>query len=156
MGRHARHEPHFFGRGGMTLAGFLIVCILQTMSDIKALDNFYEQQDEPIRGCLLALRAIILKQDDNIIAILRYGMPCFCYKGKMFVFLWVHKKLNQPYILFVEGHRFNEPFLLQEKRSRMKIMLFDANKDIPVKKVTGILKKALDLYRNGVIKIKDK
>lgn len=121
---------------------------------MKALDNFYEQQDEPNRGCLLALRAIILKQDDNITATIKYGMPCFCYKNKMFVFLWVHKKLHQPYLLFVEGEHFNEPFLLQEKRSRMKIMLFDAEKNIPVKKVEGILRKALDLYRNGVVNIK--
>ena len=134
------------------LAGLFYVRILQLM---KALDNFYEQQDEPNRGCLLALRSIILKQDENVTATLRYGMPCFCYKGKMFVFLWVHKKLQQPYILFVEGHRFNAPFLLQEKRSRMKIMLFDAEKNIPVKKVEGILKKALDLYHNGIVKIKD-
>lgn len=124
------------------------------MSNIKALDNFYEQQEEPIRGCLLALRSIIVTQDENVTATLKYGMPCFCYKGKMFVFLWVHKKLHQPYILIVEGEHFNEAFLLQEKRSRMKIMLFDADKDIPVKKVKDILKKALDLYRNGVVKIK--
>jgi hypothetical protein len=126
------------------LAGFFYVRILRLM---KALDNFYEQQHEPNRGCLLALRSIILKQDEHVTATLKYGMPCFCYMGKMFCFLWVHKKLHQPYILLVEGARFDEPFLIQEKRSRMKIMLFNAEKNIPVKKVEGILKKALDLYR---------
>lgn len=125
------------------------------MNTIKALDNFYEQQEEPNRGCLLALRSIILQQDTHVTATLKYGMPCFCYKGKMFCFLWVHKKLHQPYILLVEGEHFDEPFLIQEKRARMKIMLFDAEKDIPVKRVNSILKKALDLYRNRIVKIKE-
>lgn len=46
-------------------------------------------------------------------------------------------------------------FLIQEKRSRMKIMLLDPEKDLPVKKIETILKKAIDLYKNGTIKTKD-
>jgi hypothetical protein len=33
---------------------------------MNALTNFYEQQVEPVKGCLLALRSIILNQDSNI------------------------------------------------------------------------------------------
>ena len=79
-------------------------------------------------------------------------MPFFSYKGKMFCYLWYHKKHKQPYIGIVEGHRFNEPFLLQEKRSRMKIMLLDPNEDLPIDSIKSILQKALDLYRSGEIK----
>jgi hypothetical protein len=121
---------------------------------MKALDNFYEQLEEPMKGCLLALRSIILKQDSNVIAEWKYKVPFFCYKGKMFCYLWIHKKMNQPYIGIVEGKYFDEPFLVQEKRSRIKIMLFDPAKDIPVKSVESILQKALNLYRTGTIKIK--
>ena len=121
---------------------------------MNALDNFYEQQEEPVKGCLLALRSIILKQDSNITAEWKYGMPLFCYKGKMFCYLWIHKKKHQPYIGIVEGKYFDEPFLVQEKRSRMKIMLFDPAKDIPKKTVESILQKGLNLYRTGIIKIK--
>lgn len=121
---------------------------------IKALDNYYEQQEEPVKGCLLALRSIILKQDSNVAAAFKYGAPFFYYRGKMFCYLWVHKKTKQPYIGIVEGKYFEEPFLIREKRSRIKIMLIDPDKDIPVKRVEGILQKALDLYRNGIIKIK--
>jgi hypothetical protein len=32
-------------------------------------------------------------------------------------------------------------------------MLIDPDKDIPVKRVEGILQKALNLYRTGIIKI---
>jgi uncharacterized protein YdhG (YjbR/CyaY superfamily) len=112
---------------------------------MNAIDNYYEQQDEPIKSCLLALRAIILKQDKNVSAALSYGMPFFFYKGKRFCYLWVHKKHKQPYIGIVEGKHFDEPFLIQEDRSRMKIMLFDPNQDLPVKKIEKILQKSLDL-----------
>ena len=120
---------------------------------LTQLDNFYLQKDEPIRGCLLALKDIILKQDENISAEWKYGMPFFCYKGKMFCYLWVHKKYHQPYIGIVEGQRFNHPSLIIEKRSRMKIMLFEADQDLPVETIDDILRQALDLYRTGIIKL---
>ncbi len=119
---------------------------------LTQLDNFYLQKDEPIRGCLLALKDIILKQDENISAEWKYGMPFFCYNGKMFCYLWVHKKHHQPYIGIVEGQRFDHPGLIIEKRSRMKIMLFEADKDLPIETISNILKQALDLCRTGVIK----
>jgi uncharacterized protein DUF1801 len=122
---------------------------------MKEVDNFYLQQDEPIKGCLLALREIILSQDADITNALKYGMPFFCYKRKMFCYLWVHKKYKQPYIGIVEGKQFNEPFLIQEDRSRMKIMLFDPNKDLPIKTISTILQRAINLYKTGVIKISD-
>lgn len=123
---------------------------------MKALDNFYLGQDEPIKGTLLALKEIILKQDKDVTNEWKYGMPFFCYKGKMFCYLWVHKKYGQPYIGIVEGKHFNQPFLIQEKRSRMKIMLFDPAKDLPLRSIEGILRQSLDLYRKGVIKLKER
>jgi hypothetical protein len=121
---------------------------------LTQLNNFYLQKDEPIRGCLLALREIILKQDESITATWKYGMPFFCYKGKMFCYLWVHKTTLQPYIGIVEGQRINHPDLIIEKRARMKIMLFDAQKDLPLDIIEAILKQALDLYKTGIIKTK--
>ena len=121
---------------------------------MKADDRFYEQQEEPVKSCLLALKKIILEQDKIISAEWKYGMPFFCYKGKMFCYIWVHKKLKQPYIGIVEGKHFNEPFLIQEKRSRMKIMLFDPEKDLPVKIIENVIQKSLDLYKSGVVRLK--
>ena len=120
---------------------------------LREIDNFYLQKDEPVKSCLFALREIILSVDKDISAAWKYGMPFFCYKGKMFCYLWVHKKYLQPYIGIVEGKRFNHPGLIIEKRSRMKIMLFDPNKDLPIKTIKTILKQAIDLYKTGVIKI---
>jgi len=93
-------------------------------------------------------------QDKHITAAWKYGMPFFCYKEKMFCYLWVHKKTHQPYIGIVEGKSINHPNLILEKRSRMKIMLFDPNKDLPVTMITIILKQAINLYIEGIVKIK--
>ena len=120
---------------------------------MRELDNFYLQQDEPTKGTLLALREIILEQDKDVTNAWKYGMPFFCYKGKMFCYLWFHKKYKQPYIGIVEGNRFDEPFLIQEVRSRMKIMLLDPNEDLPLQTIENILQKAINLYKTGVIKI---
>jgi hypothetical protein len=120
------------------------------------LNNFYLQQQEPLKGCLLALREIVLAHNSNITTALKYSMPFFLYKGKMFCYLWVRKKDNQPYIGFVEGKHLNHASLLQEKRSRMKIMLFDATKDLPIRKINSVLKEAIALYTSGTIKIKEK
>ncbi|KUJ60066.1 hypothetical protein AR687_20140 [Flavobacteriaceae bacterium CRH] len=120
---------------------------------MKQLDDFYLNHEEPIKGTLLALKEIILKQDKDITNVLKYGMPFFCYKGKMFCYLWIHKKLKQPYIGIVEGKHFDEPFLIQEDRSRMKIMLFDCEEDLPLEKIEMVLQKALNLYKLGIIKV---
>lgn len=114
---------------------------------MKELDDFYLKQEEPLQSCLLALKEIILNQDMHITAVLKYGMPFFCCKGKMFCYLWVHKKYKQPYIGIVEGRRIDHPNLLIEKRSRMKIMLFDPNKDLPINTIKEILHQAIILAK---------
>jgi hypothetical protein len=121
---------------------------------MKESEHFYSQLKEPTKGCLLALRAIILSLDKNISEAWKYGMPFFCYKGKMFCYLWEHKKFKQPYIGIVEGKRLDFPELIIEKRSRMKIMLIDRDKDLPVKRIEIILLQAIRLYKSGVVKIK--
>ena len=122
------------------------------MSNVNALDQYYLHQDEPVKSCLLALRTIIKSQDIEITHELKYGMPFFSYKGKMFCYLWVHKKIGQPYLGMVEGKRLNHPDLIQETRSRMKIMLFDPAKDLPLNTIVNILQEALSFYKKGTIK----
>ncbi|WP_316632495.1 DUF1801 domain-containing protein [uncultured Flavobacterium sp.] len=120
---------------------------------MKQLDDFYLNLEEPIKGTFLALKEIILKQDKDITHVLKYGMLFFCYKGKMFCYLWIHKKFKQPYLAIVEGKHFDEPFLIQESRSRMKIMLLDPNKDLPLEQIEMIIQSAINLYKSGIIKV---
>ncbi|MEE9350486.1 MAG: DUF1801 domain-containing protein, partial [Flavobacteriaceae bacterium] len=85
---------------------------------------------------------------------LKYGMPFFCYKGKMFCYLWTDKNTAHPYIGFVEGNRMNSADLEQGNRSRMKIFRINPNADIPLKKIQQLLNIALNFYKDGIIKIK--
>ena len=113
---------------------------------LREIDNFYLQKQEPEKSCLLALRQFILDYDDNITEAWKYRMPMFCYKGKMFCYLWLDKEVR-PYLGIVEGRKINHPSLIAGKRSRMKIMMIDAEKDLPVKTIDTIFRKAMLLYK---------
>jgi Domain of unknown function (DU1801) len=113
---------------------------------LREIDEFFLQKDEPLRAYLLFLRKFILDHDKNITEAWKYKMPFYCYKGKMFCYLWVQKYTNKPYIGIVEGRKIEHPLLIAEKRSRMKIMLLDVDEDIPVQTIEAILKMALDIY----------
>jgi len=114
---------------------------------MRPIDNYFLQKKEPIKSCLQFLRAHILKQNEEVTEAWKYGMPFYCYRGKMLCYLWVHKTLGKPYLGLVDGNRINHPDLLQEKRARMKIFLIDPTKDIPVKKLNVLLKLAIDLRK---------
>ncbi|MDR7211559.1 DUF1801 domain-containing protein [Flavobacterium piscis] len=122
---------------------------------VEQLHNYYLDKEEPNKSCLLALRDIILNQDTNITETRKWGMPCFCYKKKMFCYLWTDKKTYEPYILMVEGKYLDHPELEAGDRSRMKIFRVNPNKDLPIRAIESILQKALDLYTTGIIKLKD-
>jgi len=55
----------------------------------------------------------------------------------------------------VEGKHLDHPALKQGDRTRMKVLYVNPHKDLPIKTIENILQKALDLYRSGIIKIKD-
>ena len=119
------------------------------------LNNYYLNIEEPTKSCLLALRSIILDQDTNVTETLKYGMPCFCFKKKMFCYLWADKKTGEPYILMVEGKYLDYPKLESGDRSKMKIFRVNPNKDLPINTIKKVLQKALDLYGTGILKLKD-
>lgn len=121
---------------------------------LRAIDNYYLNHEEPNKSCLMALREIILTLDEDVSEAWKYRMPMFCYKGKMFCYLWTDKKTHQPYIGVVEGKRINHPKLEQGNRARMKIMHIDPLDDLPIETIQEILGEALHLYKSGVVKIK--
>lgn len=118
---------------------------------MKSNDSFYLEKDEPNRSCLLSLRNIILKQDSLVTETTKYGMPCFCYDNRIFCYLWIDKKTDRPYILFVEGKSLNHPKLEIGKRARMKILRVDPSEDLPIKTIELLINQAVELCgRNGV------
>ncbi|MEI9810176.1 MAG: DUF1801 domain-containing protein [Bacteroidota bacterium] len=114
---------------------------------LRPIDNWFLQNEEPSKSCLQFLRGHILALDKDITEKWQYGMPFFYYKGKRFCYLWIHKKYLQPYIGIVDGNRIAHPDLLTEKRARMKILLLDPHKNMPVKKINKLLKEVIALYK---------
>lgn len=106
-------------------------------------NTYFLSLPQPAQSALLALRGIILDHHPSITPEWKYGMPFFYYNGKMLCYLWTNKKTGQPYIGFADGNKMDYPELIQEKRSRMKIFMVDAEKDLPVKKITLLLKMAI-------------
>lgn len=113
---------------------------------LREIDNYFLQKEEPVKGCLLCLREYILGFNKNITEDWKYRMPFYCYNGKMFCYLWVHKKNGLPYIGIVEGRKIDHPALIIEDRARMKIMLLDPTTDLPMATVEEILKIAIGFY----------
>ncbi|MFA6151479.1 MAG: DUF1801 domain-containing protein [Chitinophagaceae bacterium] len=113
---------------------------------LRPIDQFYLLQNEPEKSVFEFLRTCILSQNQSITESLKYGMPFFSINGKMFCYVWFHKKLKQPYLGIVEGGKIHHPDLIQEKRSRMKILLINPDKDIPLKKIEFILNETLRHY----------
>lgn len=114
---------------------------------LRPIDNYFLQKEDPIKSCLQFLRNFILNQDEHFTEKWQYGMPFYYYKDKRICYLWVHKKYQQPYLGIVEGKKINHPDLLQEKRAKMKILMIDPVKNIPVKKLNQILKELLSFYK---------
>lgn len=113
---------------------------------LRPIDDFFLQKEEPLRSCLQFLRELILQQDKGMTEAWKYKLPFYCYNEKMFCYLWIHKKYQQPYIGFMDGTKMTHPDLLIENRSRIKILLIDPNKDIPIKKINAIIKMALRFH----------
>lgn len=116
------------------------------------LEQFYENQPPELREVYLALRQIILKQDENIAPEWKYKLPFFYYKGKMLCYLWYHKSFKMPYISIMDANLLQDERLLMEDRKRAGILLINPNEDLKIDLIEEILQKTLDLFRKGIIK----
>lgn len=114
---------------------------------LRDIDCFFLNQDEPQKSCLIFLRNFILNFDTNVTEAWKYRMPFYCYKDKMFCYLWIDKKTGKPYLGIVDGNKIEHPLLTMDKRARMKIMMLDAYNDLPVEAMNEILSLALDIRR---------
>lgn len=125
--------------------------LLIYMEDVT---NFYFKQEEPNRSCSLAMREIVRKANAEVEETIKYGSPCFVYRGRAFCYLWKDKKTNEPYFLLVEGKRLNHPMLEAGNRKRMKILRVSPTQDLLIEVINAVLEEALELYKSGTIKTK--
>lgn len=114
---------------------------------LSPIDKYYLDKMEPTRSCLEFLRQFILAADPGMEEKWRYGMPFFYYRGKMACYLWIDKKSLHPYLGIVEGKHIDHPGLVSGNRSRMKILMVDPYRDLPIKKINEILRKMIRHYK---------
>lgn len=105
--------------------------------------QFYIQQPEPNRSCLMAMRDLLFQFDSELSETRKYGMPCFQKNGKAFCYLWIDKKTTHPYFLLVHSDKFNHTMLIKGSRKKMKILPLNPAQDIPTKEVHKILALAM-------------
>ena len=122
---------------------------------MREIDEYFMQNEEPVKSCLESLRHFILQQNANIVEVWKYKMPFYCYKSAngseaRFCYLWVDKKRKQPYIGLVDGRLFDSSELISEKRSRMKIWLVDLNEDVDVETLRVLMKESIQLLSDKV------
>lgn len=115
----------------------------------REIDEYFMKQSEPEKSVLLALRQHLCSFDAHISEEWKYKMPFYYFKGKMFCYLWTKKSNNLPYIGFVDGRHLKHAGLIIEKRSRMKILMIDPQKDIPIRKINSILREAIKLRQGA-------
>lgn len=119
---------------------------------ISELDAFYEQLEEPLQSCFLALREIIPAFDPDITEAWKYKLPFFDYKKKFLCYLWKDKKGKQAYIGFVDGREIDHPALKAQGRKRIKILPIYPNEDIDVPLLYELLAMAIEVKNNKSIR----
>lgn len=113
---------------------------------MKPIDNFYFNQEEPTKSCLLALKSIIIEYNSDFEPRWYYRLPCFMYKNQIFCYLWIDKKSQWPYIAIGKGVKIDHPDLIQGNRTFVKLLMIDPNKDIPVSTIHEVFNRAMELY----------
>lgn len=113
---------------------------------LSLIEQYFEEQKEPVKSCFLSLRKIILDFDEDIKETWKYKIPFFYYKNKTFCYLYKQKKGHLPYIGFAKGQLLKHPDLELGDRKKMKVLHIDPEQDIPIGLINEILEEAKQLY----------
>jgi len=113
---------------------------------LSIIEQFYEDQEEPLKSCFLSLRKIILDFDEDIKETWKYSIPFFYFKNKMFCYLYRQKKGGLPYIGFAKGQSLYHPDLELGNRKKMKVFYIHPEEDLPLETIYNILSEARKLY----------
>ena len=109
------------------------------------LEEAYLKYPEPIQGCLLGVRELLLQLDPRLDESLKWGMPFFTYQKKVCCYLWVDKKKKWPYIGWMDGRDMQHPALVKGERKRIQILWLDPNADLPQEDIAEVLIMAMKL-----------
>jgi hypothetical protein len=110
----------------------------------RELENYYLKQPEPIQGCLLALKSIILSVNKEVSHRRSFQIPFFYYKEKKLAFLWVNRK--QLLLGIVTDSSLFERQKGTRRKNQFETIVIDPNEDIPVKEIIKRLQGQIKLY----------
>jgi hypothetical protein len=110
----------------------------------SALENYYLKQNEPIQGCLLALRSIIMGISPLITHERKYQIPFFYYKGMKLSYLWVTKKKIQ--VGFIEDKCLQKPVEGKRLKDKYQSIIINPDADIPVEVILENLYRLILTY----------
>ena len=116
-----------------------------SLESLTVLD-YYEKQDIYTRECLFALKQIIMSIDSEIVAIRKYQIPFFCYKGLSIAFLWVHRK--KILVGFVEDKKTFQTLTTKRKKDKVTTIEISPMKDIPIFTIKENIENLLDKYNS--------
>ncbi len=108
---------------------------------MNKLEEYYFKQEEPFKSLFFALRDIVLSWDDQITECLKYGSPCYLYRGKIMCYHFKDKS-GQAYVLFNYGKQLNHPLLDFKGRKSMQSVDVFLDKDIPFEGLTEIFQQS--------------
>lgn len=108
------------------------------------LEDYYLKHPEPVRGCLFALKQIIMSVSDQVTHGRKYQVPFFSYKGKKLGFLWMNRKklilgfvTDKSVLLPVEGTRLKD---------QLEMIQIDPNADLPKEMIVEKIRELIRLY----------
>lgn len=113
---------------------------------LTALEYYYDKQDTATKECLLALKAIILSIDKNIVHTRKYQIPFFTYHAFNLGFLWIHRK--KILVGFVEDGKLLPLPVSGRKKDKIITIEIDPAKDIPVDVIRQNILALLKKYDN--------
>ena len=113
---------------------------------LREIDQYFENKEEPVRSCLLAIRDTILTVSDEISLSWKWRMPVFLYRKKMLCYLRTDKVSGFPNLGIVKGNEMDHALLIKGPRKKMKILAVSPEEDIPVEEIRAIISEALLLY----------
>jgi len=107
-------------------------------------ESYYLKHSEPIQGCLLALKRLILSADKRITETRKFQIPFFYFKEKKLCFLRVNRKklmlgfvTDKTVFPIVDGYK---------RRDEMEMIQVDPKSDLPVEMILERLNKLIALY----------
>ncbi|MFT4833775.1 MAG: hypothetical protein ACI83W_002056 [Marinoscillum sp.] len=106
---------------------------------MSPLDQYFEAQEEPMKGCLLAIKDCMLRYDDRIVMTWKWRTPFFFFGKEMLAYMSIQKKTGRPYLGFGWGQNLQHPALLKEDRKMIKVYYMNAEDDLDIKTLYEIL-----------------